>query len=252
MLRNALSWLRSILLTIPLIIISTILAGIAVLLAPLLGGRGDFQDRCMRAWARMLLAVSFVRVSTSGLEKLDCSQAYVFCSNHLSYMDPPIILARLGNRFHFVAKKSLFAIPIFGWAMRAAGHIAIDRENPRAAARSVSQAADELRAGTSVIIFPEGGRSLDGELQPFLSGAFRLAIEAHAPVVPIAVAGSRKILKPGSINIHSGPVQLILGEPISTRGMTAKHRDQLAAMVRHAVEKMLAKSSEQVRLMGRD
>ncbi len=240
MLPNALSWLRSILFTIPLIIISTIFAGISVLLAPLLGGRGDFQDRCMRAWARMLLAVSFVRVSTSGLEKLDGSQAYLFCSNHLSYMDPPIILASLGNRVRFVAKKSLFAIPIFGWAMRAAGHIAIDRGNPRAAARSLAKAADELRAGMSVIIFPEGGRSLDGEFQAFLSGAFRLAIKVHAPVVPIAVVGSRKIFKPGSINIHSGPVQMMVGEPVQTRGMSAKDRDALAARIRGSILEMLA------------
>ncbi|MBI2817551.1 MAG: 1-acyl-sn-glycerol-3-phosphate acyltransferase [Acidobacteria bacterium] len=239
MLLNALSWIRSVIVTIPLIFVSTILLGATSMLAYAFGWRGRFQHRCMQAWASMLLAASFVHVSASGVEKLHPDRAYIFCSNHLSYMDPPIILACLRHRVLFVAKQSLFRIPVFGWAMRAAGNIAINRENPRAAARSLRQAADALRRGVSILIFPEGGRSMDGELRPFRSGAFRLAIELQAPIVPIAVAGSRQILTPGSINIRSGRVRVMAGSPIETRGMAARHRVALANEVRERIASLL-------------
>ncbi len=237
---NVPSWFRSIFFTIPLIIASTLVMGITVMAGALLGGRAYFQDRCAHAWVRMLLAASFVRVTVRGLEKLDRSQTYIFCSNHLSYMDPPIIVACLRHPICFIAKKSLFAIPVFGWALRAAGHVPIDRENVRNALRSLEKAEAKIRAGASVIVFPEGGRSLDGRLQPFLRGAFRLAIETQAPVVPIALAGTREILAPGSIHIHGGRVQLMVGDPIETRGMSAKDRDALAATARQRISEMLA------------
>lgn len=236
---NALNFIRSVAVTIPLIFVSTVLLGAASMLAYAFGLRGAFQYRCMQVWARTLLAVSFVRVSASGLEKLDPDRAYVFCSNHLSYMDPPIILACVRHRVLFVAKQSLFRIPVFGWAMRAVGNIAINRDNPRAAARSLRQAADVLRAGVSIVIFPEGGRSEDGELQPFRSGAFRLAIDLQAPVVPIAVVGSHEILSPGSINIRSGRVRVIVGSPIETRGMESRQRVALMTEVRERIAGIL-------------
>lgn len=239
MLLKALSWVRSIVYTIPLIILSTVIAGIAAIVSARFGPRGNFQDRCTRAWARTVLAVSGVRAEASGMEKLDSSEAYVFISNHCSYMDPPIILACLRHPVRFVAKQSLFKIPIFGSAMRAFGHLPMDRENARAAARNLATAEGILRAGSSILIFPEGGRSLDGVLQPFLSGAFRLAIKAQSPIVPLAVVGSRETLAPGSLNIHGGRVKLLVGDPIPTRGMSARDRDALAAEAWKSLSELL-------------
>jgi 1-acyl-sn-glycerol-3-phosphate acyltransferase len=239
MLPNALSWVRSLLFTIPLITAFTVGVGIAALAGALLGLRGDFQNRCLRLGAQMVLHASLVRVTVSGLEKIYPAKTYVFCSNHLSYMDPPVLLACLGHRVRFLAKKSLFSMPFLGWAMWGAGYVPIERENPRAAARSLARAANTIRSGNSIILFPEGSRSRDGALQPFLSGGFRLAIEVQAPVVPLAIAGTRQVLAPGSIHVHGGRVQLIVGDPIPTLGMTAGERKKLAARVRNNIKEML-------------
>jgi len=245
---NVLSWVRSLFFTIPLIVISTIVMGTIALAGSLVKPTSAFQENyqsgCMRWWARMIVATSLSQVTAKGIEKIDPSKTYIFCCNHLSYMDPPVILATLRHQVRFLAKKSLFRIPFLGWAMRCGGHIPIDRENPRAAVRSLESAAEQVRRGMSFIIFPEGGRSLDGNLQPFLSGGFRLALKLQVPVVPIAISGTRQVLAPGSINIHIGSVQLIVGDPISTEGMTPKDRASLAATARRNIETMLAKSSE--------
>ena len=128
--------------------------------------------------------------------------------------------------------------------MRCGGHIPVERENPRAAVQSLARAAEQVRKGMSFIIFPEGGRSLDGTLQPFLSGGFRLAIKLQVPVVPIAISGTRQVLAPGSIHIHTGKILVIAGDPISTEGMTPKDRASLAATVYRDIEELLARSSE--------
>ena len=243
MLLNALSWVRSLLFTIPLIIASIVGMAIAILAGALLGLRGDFRNRCMRLGSQMLLHASLVRVTVSGLEKIDPAKTYVFCSNHLSYMDPPVLLVCLGHRVRFLAKKSLFSVPFLGWAMRGAGYVPIERENPRATPRSLARAANTMRSGNSIIIFPEGRRSRDGALRPFLSGSFRLALDLQAPVVPLAIAGTRQVLAPGSIHVHSGRVRLIVGDPIPTLGMTAGDRKKLAAKTHEAVRELLQNTS---------
>jgi 1-acyl-sn-glycerol-3-phosphate acyltransferase len=255
MLRNALTAIRSLLFTIPVIIIVTIAMGLTAIVGSLAAGGGappaaskrgaptNFQFHCARLWARMILAASFVRVTANGLDKIDPSKTYVFCCNHASYMDPPVIMGCLRNRARFLAKKSLFAIPVFGWALRRAGHLPIEREHPRSAAQSLAGASEVVRGGDSVIIFPEGGRSFDGKLQPFLSGAFRLAIDVQAPIVPVAIAGTHNVLTPGSINIRGGSVQLFIGEPIPIVGMTLKDRDALAKTVRQKIEVMLSENA---------
>ena len=243
MLPNALSWVRSFLFSIPLIIASAVGTGMAVLTGALLGLGGDFQNRCMRLGAQMILRASLVRVTVSGLEKIDPVKTYVFCSNHLSYMDPPVLLACLGYRVRFLAKESLFAVPFLGWAMRGAGYVPIEREKSRAAARGLARAAETLRSGNSIIVFPEGRRSRDGALHPFLSGGFRLALDAQASVVPLAIVGTRQVLAPGSIHVRGGRVQLIVGDPISTLGMTAGERKRLADRVRNEIKEMLSKAT---------
>jgi len=239
MLRTTLSWVRSFFFSAPLIILTTIVMGTVAVVVSGFDRRRRWLGVCKRLWARCILAFCFVRVRAEGLEKLDRSQNYIFYANHLSFLDPPLLLAVLPRPVRFLAKKSLFGIPFLGWGMRLAGDVPVDRENSRAAARSLAQAEELLRRGASLAVFPEGGRSLDGKLQAFLSGAFRLAIQAQVPVAPVAILGTQAVLPPGSLHIRSGPVQVTIASPIATTGLTRKDRDRLAQRVEQSVRRML-------------
>lgn len=243
MLTRALIRVRSLFVSIPLIVLFTFVFGLAVLAVSFIPGakriRRRFEERAMRLWARAMVWSSFLRARVVGLENIASSEAYIFCVNHLSYLDPPLVAAFLPNRVRFLAKRSLFRIPIFGWAMRRMGHLPLDRENAREASRNLAGAAREFGAGSSILVFPEGGRSTDGRLGPFLSGGFRLAISLEAAIVPVAIQGTREALAPGSLHIRGGAVRMSVGRPISTRGFAPRDREALTAKVRSAIESML-------------
>jgi len=239
MLQDAIRWIRSTFISIPLIVLETLAATTLGLALSLAYPKPGLIEWFKRNWARMVLAAGFVHLSVEGGEKLEPGRNYLYCANHLSYFDPPALVVALGRPVRFLAKKSLLSIPLFGWAMRRAGDIAIDRGNPRAASRTLAQAAELARAGASLVIFPEGGRSPDGALQPFLSGAFRLAIQAQIPVVPVAIHGSRDVLPPGSLFIRGGIIRIAIGAPIPTAGLSAQDQDALAALVAKAICQML-------------
>lgn len=239
MLRDAFSFARSLVFSVPLILLATVAATSIGLLVALLDPRARLLEWCKRAWARFLLAVSFVHLSVRGRENMDRSHTYVLCANHLSYFDPPVLLAALRTPVRFLAKESLFAIPFLGWAMRGEGDIPIARKNPRAAVRSLAQAVERLRRGTTLVVFPEGGRSPDGTLQSFHSGGFRVAIQARAPVVPVAIRGTRAVLRPGSTRIRGGQVMVQIGQPVPTTGLSAEDQGKLADAVRQSIEQML-------------
>jgi 1-acyl-sn-glycerol-3-phosphate acyltransferase len=177
-------------------------------------------------------------VVTEGLEHLKPDTGYVFVSNHLSYMDTPVMLGTLPSDFRFLAKEGLFQIPFLGTHLKRAGHIAVPREDPRAALRTLSHAAKTMEK-TSILVFPEGGRSRTGELQPFEEGAAYLAIKAQAPLVPIALIGTREVLPMGGAKFTAGTVKLKIGEPIITEGMTIKDRGDLNNCARERIVEML-------------
>ncbi len=224
-----LAQLRALLLIDPLIVLCTILYGSVNLLVSLFETSGRRQVAIARAWARMLLRVSFVRLKIEGLEKIDPQGSYVFVANHLSYMDTPVILASIPVQFRFMAKKGLFKIPFLGYHLSRAGHIPVPRDNPREAVKSMAEAGRIIREKRiSVLIFPEGGRSPQAQLQPFKEGAFYIAINAGVPVVPVALIGSEKILPFGSGTVSPGHVTLRIGDPVPTEGLTSKDRNLLA------------------------
>jgi len=239
MLLQAIRWLRSTFISIPLIVLGTLVATTLGIAASFAFPKSNLPDGIKRAWALWILAAGFVRLTVKGRKNIPPHSTILFCSNHLSYFDPPALVVAIGQPVRFLAKESLFRIPLFGWAMRRAGDIPIAKENPRSAARSLARAAEVARAGTSLVVFPEGGRSLDGDLQPLLSGAFRLAIRAQAPVVPIAIRGSREVLRPGSLFLHGGTIEIVIGEPIPTFGLTARDQDVLSTSVETAIRSML-------------
>ncbi len=187
---------------------------------------GSIFDWAPRVWSRILLAASGVQVIIHGDEHRRGAQ-HVFVGNHVSWFDVFALAGHL-RWFKFVAKAELFRIPLFGAAMRTTGMIAVDRRNQKSARVSIQQAADRIHEGASLILFPEGTRGRTYALRPFKKGAFVLAIEAQAPVVPVAIHGTievqakgRILVRPGRINVHFLP-------PIATVGMTYEDRDALA------------------------
>ena len=238
----ALLW--SLLFIDPLIILSTIFFGSISLVVSLFDTTGRTQIEVARVWSRSLLLFAGVRVTIEGISKINPDASYVFASNHLSYMDTPVVLSHIPVQFRFLAKKGLFQIPFLGTHLARAGHIPVPRENPRAAVKTLTHAAEIIRArGTSVLIFPEGGRSRDGELHAFKEGAAYIAIKAHVPLVPITVVGTRKVLAVGSATFRRAHVRLYIGDPISTKGLAVRDRETLTASAREQIAAMLEKYS---------
>jgi len=220
--------------------LSTIVCGTMSLVLALFRLPQRYQIEMGRSWAKSLLWISRTKVEIHGIEKIDPNGSYVFVSNHLSYMDTPVVFSSIPVQFRFLAKKGLFQIPFLGWHLHTAGHIPVPREDPRSSLRTLSRAAELIQTHSiSLLIFPEGGRTMDGELHDFKDGAAYLAIKAQAPLVPLALIGTREILPMGSATIRHGHVRLQVGDPIPTAGMTLHDRKRLTEAAREQVAAML-------------
>ena len=241
----SLSYIRSLLITDPIIILATIVMGSISLLTSLFDSDGRVQHQISRVWSRMLLRVSGVKMRIEGLEKIDPRTTYVFVANHRSFMDIPVLLAYLPLQFRFLAKKGLFSIPFLGTHVRRAGHLPVVKDNPRASLKSMTDAARMLRGlGLSVMLFPEGGRSKDGALQDFIEGAAYIAVKAGVPIIPLAMTGTREVLPMGSLQIMSGIVELRIGDPIPTANLTMKDRATLTQTMHDRVADLLRSASQ--------
>jgi len=233
------AFLRSLFFTDPLIYLYTIVMGFISMLGSLWDSTGRFQHGCARIWARMILGTSGIHVRVVGIENFEPGRAYIFCSNHLSLMDTPLVFGYLPVQFRVMAKKGLFQLPFLGWHLRRSGHLAVDRRNPKGAIRSFELAAQRVREGMSLVFFPEGTRSRDGVMHDFKHGAFLLAIKAGVPVVPMSIRGTRECLLPDTLVVRSGQAILTIGKPISSQGMTHRDAGRLAAMTRQSIGEML-------------
>jgi 1-acyl-sn-glycerol-3-phosphate acyltransferase len=190
-------------------------------------------------WARSICRASGVEVSVSGTGQLNPEMPYIFAANHQSQFDILVLQGFLGIDFRWLAKKELFAVPIWGAAMRRAGYIPVDRSHGRQAIKSLDEAAQKIAAGTSVIIFPEGTRSKDGKLHEFKAGAMVLAIKSGVPIIPVAILGTYEILPKGRLLVTPGTVQIRLGSPIETRNCTSRDKHGLARVSQEAVAELL-------------
>src|SRR5690349_19488576 len=161
-------------------------------------------------------------VRVVGLDRIDASRPAIYAATHISALDIPLLYANLPFQFRIMAKKELFRYPFLGWHLRRSGQIPIEPENARATLRSLNRAAESLRAGMPLIVFPEGGRSRDGRLRPFMSGAFYAAIRAGVEVVPMAIVGTYEALPMNTFHIRPRQLELVFGEPIATAGYTPK------------------------------
>jgi len=187
-------------------------------------------------WARLMLMISGTSVEVLGRENLLRGKPQIFMANHQSDFDILITLAYLPGQFRWIAKKELFAVPVFGQAMKSAGYIEIDRQNHEKALQSLELAALRIRQGKSVMTFPEGTRSRDGEIKTFKQGTFYLAIQSGAPIVPISIIGSGMIMPRRSLKIKPGKIRLVIGKPMDVSGYKLEDRQELIRKVRDMIK----------------
>lgn len=234
--------LRAILFKAPAIILATIAMGSISLVSSLWDRTGFTQHRIARVWSRLLLLLGVVKCRVTGIEKLDLNRSYVLAANHASYMDTPAVLSGVPLQFRFFAKKGLFSIPFMGWHLTRAGHLPVVRDDPRASLKMMSEGAKLLRErGVSLLLFPEGGRTIT-QMRPFREGAAYIAIKAQVPAVPIAIVNSRAILPIGSAFIHSGVIDIIVGDPIETTAMTPHDRGRLNQLLEDWVARTIGET----------
>ncbi len=217
-------------------VLATLVVASTVWLVGLVRPFAPVVDALIRAWARAWLIPAGVRVRVVGAERIPVGEPLVVVSNHTSNFDIVVHLAALPLRLRFLAKRELFRIPLFGPAMRKVGMVEVDRAGA-SWSTIASQAADALAAGVSVIVYPEGTRSLDGSLGPFLRGGFAIARNSNRRVLPIALVGSGAVMEPGRLRIRAGEVRVLVGQPISAEG---RNTTQLRDEARAAVESLLA------------
>jgi 1-acyl-sn-glycerol-3-phosphate acyltransferase len=216
------------------ILYTTLWGGIGCLVAPFdRDGRGIVWVG--RSWVRWILWTCGIRVEVDGLGNVPRDRPCVYMSNHQSVFDIIAIISALPVAWRFVAKRELTWIPFFGWALALGHQVIVDRKDHESSVKSLARAAERVRAGANVIIFPEGTRSPDGSLRAFKSGGFHLALQAGVPIVPIAVSGSWRISPKRSLRIHSGRVLVRFGAPIATQGLGADDRNELKRRVRDGI-----------------
>lgn len=195
----------------------------------------DMVHRWGIIWGRGILLLTGLKINVCGSEHIPQDRSAVYIVNHQSNFDIPILYAGLPMQFRWMAKQELFDIPLFGPAMRRCGYIPIDRSDRRKAMHSMNEAAQQIRDGASVIIFPEGTRSADGHLQEFKKGGFLIAVKAQAPVVPVAIKGSFDVMSKNSLRIHGGVIEMEIFPPIDTAGMKNSETGQLLERVRQPI-----------------
>jgi len=198
--------------------LTTAFWGTSALLISLFSRQGPRVHACARNWGASILRICSVRVEAEGLDRLDPEVSYVVMSNHHSLFDIPTVLSTLPFPFRMLAKASLFRVPFMGWYMSRVGYIPVEREDPRKARQSLEEAGRRVAAGLSVLIFPEGTRSPEGEVRRFKRGGFHLARAAGVPVVPVAIVNSGRLLPRGSWHADPGVIRLRVGEPLDPAG----------------------------------
>ncbi|MGD1062607.1 MAG: lysophospholipid acyltransferase family protein [Terracidiphilus sp.] len=223
----------------PVFALVTAGCGLMALAVSLLDRKGRVQHWIARIWARAAVRVSLSRLKVEGKENLSKHRVAVYAPNHTSYMDIPVIFAALPFQFRILARKQLWQWPFIGWYLERSGQMRIDTENPHATLTSLGVAVKALRGGMPLVVFPEGGRTSDGELRPFLSGAAYLAIRAQVPLVPIALKGVYDLLPIHTHHFYPGKLTVQVGVPIETKGMSVRQNGELTERLREAIEEMM-------------
>jgi len=194
-------------------------------------------------WAKVILWVCGIKVRTKGQENIDASVPRIYMTNHQSYFDIFALLANIPVNFKFIMKQELMRIPILGFTMKKAGYIGIERDDPRKAIQSMNEAAEKIKGGVSMVIFPEGTRGIDGRLQSFKKGGFHLACKSGCDIVPVAIMDSYRIVPKGSLKINKGSFGMKIGKPISVKGYNRKNISRLMDHVRDVMLRLMEDES---------
>ena len=234
--RHLLSRLRSYFIFDPLIWCYTIVLAISSLLASFLDRDGRIQHAHARLWSWLILKTSLSPLTVRGLDRIDTSKPHLYAVNHASAMDIPVLYVGLPFQFRIVAKKELFRYPFMGWHLSRSGQVRIDQQNPAKSISMLKSAVKTLQSGMPLVIFPEGGRTPTGEVKEFLAGAFFLGIKAQVDIVPMAIVGSYEMLKMNTFHIQPRPLELLMGNPIPTAGLTLRDMEGLSVRVKTAIE----------------
>jgi 1-acyl-sn-glycerol-3-phosphate acyltransferase len=238
-------WWRTVFYLIPAITVYTVVLGAASLVSSLFDHRGYFAHRCARAWSRLILKTTGVRVSVEGLDRVTPGATYIFVSNHQSIYDTPVLFSALPFELRIIAKESLSRFPVLGWHLRRGRHLFVDRKHPDRAG-ILKRWRALVSEGLSLMIFAEGTRSGDGRVARFKAGSFLLAIQAGLPIVPVAVIGTRAVMPKGRLRTEPGDVRLIIHEPIQPPALdTPTVRDAKALADR--THRIVAAAVERVR-----
>jgi 1-acyl-sn-glycerol-3-phosphate acyltransferase len=228
----------------PLIYLYTVVLGTLSLLSALFDHSGRIQHTFARLWSRLILRTASAPLAVEGLERIDLTQPAIYAANHSSALDIPVLYVSLPFQFRILAKVELFRLPFVGWHLRRSGQIPIDRSDARASMRSLSAASRTVKAGMPLVVFPEGGRSIDGHIQPFLGGTFYVAIKAQVPIVPMAIVGAFEALPMNTFVIRPGHLHLIVGAPIPTIGLVSRDMEALSARVHQAISDLFYANSD--------
>ena len=225
------------LLLMPLIGLATCVFGSISLVCGVWDKSGRQQHAIARAWAQVLLLLSLSPVEVVGLEHLPDGVA-VYGSNHLSYYDTPVLFAKLPFQFRILAKQSLWSIPFIGWYLNRSGQVPIAADSPRSAVAGLLRGVKTLQAGLPLVLFPEGGRTDDGTMHPFQSGAAFMAIRAQVPLIPVALIGTYELLPMHTYHLTPRPLKVVIGEPLTTVGLTSKDAEALTAQLFSAITQL--------------
>jgi 1-acyl-sn-glycerol-3-phosphate acyltransferase len=238
------SRLRSYFILDPLIWAYTLILGTVSLLCSFFDRDGRMQHKLARFWSWLIMKTALSPVKITGanseIDLFDNSKPRVYAVTHASALDIPILYVYLPFQFRIVFKSELLAYPFVGWHLKRSGQVCINQQRPTDSIGSIKSALRSLRSGMPLVIFPEGGRTRDGEIQPFLPGAFFLAIKAQADIVPIALAGTFDLLPMNTYHIKCQPLEMRVGEIIPTAGLTLRDTEAVSAKVKAAIEALHA------------
>lgn len=201
----------------------------------LINPHSNAVNNFIRFWARTILYISGIRIEVIGLQNINPDNVYVYMSNHGSLFDILAATVAIPGTARFIAKKELFRIPIFAQGMKIVGMIKIDRSNSSKARRTIDEAVELMKKGVSVIIFPEGTRSREGNIKPFKKGGFVLAINSRFPIIPIAISGSFYIMKKNNLILRKGKIKVHFLEAVPTNNYQFKDRNILVDKVRQMI-----------------
>jgi 1-acyl-sn-glycerol-3-phosphate acyltransferase len=236
--------LRSVWLVIVALGVTIPLASMTLLVA-VFRSTSPLIDGIVRLWGRALVKAAGIDLHVEHVDRIDPAKRYILVANHYSYLDIPCIVAAIPQPIRFMAKVSLFQIPIFGWALARAGFIPIDRKNRRTAVKSFDLAADRIRKGNTIVIFPEEGRSRERTMRPFQRGAFLLAIKSEKTIVPIGIDSTYDVFPVGAWSVKPGKVTIRVGTPIETANLKLRAKETLLTEARTQIETMLGVGSRE-------